>query len=170
MAKKSNSNRVLSKPANNRTEREVKNSPWLEDYYDVFGLTMRPVTQAFIERLSKELVEWAKLDDSLTIISFCRTKGLSRTTFYEWKNKYPEIKAAYEFAKEQFVDKREIGGLTRKYDPTFAFNSLAKYDSDWKEFMQWKANLKQDDGNQQKVVVEINDLSLKGKSERQEIL
>lgn len=162
MAKKSNPSRLLKKPTKNRTELEVKNSPWLEDYYDVFGLTMRPVTQGFIERISKELVEWSKLEDSLTIIGFCRAKGLSRTTFYEWKDKYPEIKSAYQFAKEQFVDKREIGGLTRKYDPTFAFNSLPKYDNEWKEFMQWKASLKQDDGSQQKVVVEINDLS-KGK-------
>ena len=40
---------------------------------------------------------------------------------------------------------------------------MPMYDPAWKEFMQWKASLKQDDGNQQKVVVEINDLSLKGK-------
>lgn len=159
--KKSNPNRVSKKPTTNLAKQEVKNSPWLEDYRDLFTFSMRPITEAFIERFSKELVEWSKLDDSLTITSFCRSKGISRTTFYSWVHKYPEIKEAYEFAYEQLGDKREVGGLTRKLDPTFAWNSLAKYDPEWKEFMQWKANLKQEHDNQQKVVVEINDLSNK---------
>ena len=160
MAKKVNTNKLSTKPANLETKR---NSPWLEEYKDYISLKIQPVTEAFIERLGNDLTQWALLDNSLTLTSFCRSKGLRRTTFYRWKDKYPELEAAYQFAFEQLGDKREVGGLTRKFDPTFAWNSLPKYDPEWKEFMQWKSNLKQDEGNQQKIVVEINDLSLKGK-------
>lgn len=164
MAKKSNSNRVLKKATNYETNAK---SYWLEEYRDYNTLTTKPVTPDFIKRLADELGQWSLKDDSLTITSFCKLKGLRRTTVYRWIDQYPDLEAAHKFALEQFADKREIGGLTRKYDPNFAFNSLAKYDPEWREFMQWKANLKQDDGNQQKVVVEINDLSLKASSEGQ---
>jgi hypothetical protein len=159
MPKKSNSSRVLKKATNLDTKR---NSVWLEEYRDFFALKTQPVTEAFIQRLGEELAQWSLKEDSLTLTSFCKMKGLTRMTFHRWKDKYPELNTAYQFAVEQFADKREVGGLTRKLDPTFAWNSLPKYDPEWQQFMQWKASLKQDDGNQQKVVVEINDLS-KGK-------
>ena len=42
---------------------------------------------------------------------------------------------------------------------------MPMYDSEWKEFIQWKASLKHQEENQQKVVIEISDLSQKGSDE-----
>lgn len=170
MAKKSNNTKVSSKAANNPSEKresEVKTSPWLEDYLDLFSFKMRPVTQAFIERLANELNEWSKKETSLVFVDFYGSKDIPEDAYFRWVRTYPELKSVHAIAKKRLAGRREVGGLTRKFDPTFAWNSLGKYDDDWKEFVQWRANLKQDDGNQQKVVVEINDLSLKASSEGQ---
>ena len=101
--------------------------------------------------------------DKLTFTSFLVHKKIPRDTFYRWTEEYPQLKTAHQLAMMNLSDKRDVGGLTRKLDPTFAFNSLPMYDPTWKEFIQWKANLKQENDNQQKIVVEINDLGLKGK-------
>lgn len=167
MAKKANSNTPSKKSPNldsNGNEKNQRVSLWLEDYQDLFSLKTRPVTQGFIERLAHELIEWAKKPDSLVVKDFYNEKHIGVKTFYRWIDKYPEMAAANEYALNRLSSKREIGGLTRKFDPTFAWNSLPKYDPEWREFMQWKSSLKQSEDNQQKIVVEINDLS-KAKSE-----
>lgn len=168
MAKKSNPNRLSNKPAKKETnsrdlDKGIQRSPWLSEYMDVSLMRLKPVSPAIIDRIASELIDWAKSEDKLTINSFLFHKGIRKKAFYEWIDKYPELQCAHEMFMLKMSDKREVGGLTRKFDPTFAFNSLPMYDPTWKEFMQWKANLKQEDGNQHKVVVEINDLSLKGK-------
>jgi hypothetical protein len=143
-----------------------KISKWVEDYTDCFSFREKPITESFIERLSKELVEWSLLENSLVLGQFYGSKGILRKTFYRWVEQYPKIAQAHEFAMCQLATKREIGGLTRKFDPNFAMNSLPMYDSAWRENVEWKSNLRKQEEQQQRVVVEISDLSKKGVDEQ----
>ena len=167
MRKTSNNTQFIRKSSKIRTHEnkpkneDLKISVWLEDYMDLFSLKMKPVTQGFIERLSKELLEWADKEDSLILKRFYTQKKIPREAFYRWVNKYPELKLAYEHTKESIAHRRELGGMTRKFDPGFILQSMPMYDSDWKEFMQWKSSLKANETNNEKVVIEINDLSKK---------
>lgn len=139
----------------------MRNSKWLEDYKDLITFKMYPVTDAMLERLADELTKWALKEDSLTVSSFCRIKGITKKTLYRWKDRCADLDAAYNFALEQFAERREVGGLTRKFDPTFAFNSLPMYDSEWKAFVEWKANLRKENENDKKIVVELSNISSK---------
>lgn len=51
-------------------------SKWLEGYTDCFGMKDKPVTEAFLERFSNELITWAKNDP----------KALKVTQFHLDKN------------------------------------------------------------------------------------
>lgn len=158
--KKVNTNTVKKKPANLESENQ-RLSPWFEDYQDLFTFKIRPVSEAFIERLAKEIIEWSEKEENLVLGKFLVSKRMQEETFRRWMKKSPILADAHALAKKNIACRREHGGITRKLDPTFAFNSMPIYDSEWKEFFQWKSNLKQDEGNQQKIVVEINDLSKK---------
>ena len=162
MTKKTNTTPIPKKPTKNRTKNEdLKVSPWLEDYLDLFSFKMKPITEAFISRLSEELNQWSQLDDSLILKRFYTDKNIPREAFYRWANKFPELGASLAQAKERISARREHGGMTRKFDPGFILNYMPMYDDEWKEFIKWKASIKQQEENQQKVVIEISDLSVK---------
>lgn len=134
-----------------------RNSEWVEDYKSIKSMALLPATKAFFTRTAKLLRDWSQKPDNLTLISFCRELGVTKVTFYEWRQKYPEIDEAHTFAMEQFADKREKGGLTRKYDPTFAWNSLARYDDEWKDYMEWKAKMTQE-GKPKDITIRLEDI------------
>ena len=58
-------------------DRVSKESPWLEDYLDCFVFNYKPVTQMFIERISKELVTWARTNEkAYKVRPFFSEKGI----------------------------------------------------------------------------------------------
>jgi len=151
--------RKPTKKRNRDLETSFEKSSWLNEYIDATLTRITPLSENIVNNLAEELIEWVKKEDKLTFTSFLIHKKIPRDTFYQWTEKYPKLRTAHQLALMGLSDRRETGGLTRKLDPSFAFNSMPLYDPAWKEFMQWKANLKQDESNQQKIVVEINDLS-----------
>ena len=165
-AQMGNNSTLVKKPKRNQNrdqETSFAKSSWLSEYIDATLTRITPLSETIVNNLAQELTDWVRLPDKLTFTSFLVHKKIPRDTFYRWAEEYPQLKTAHQLALMSLSDRREVGGLTRKFDPAFVLNSMPMYDPAWKEFMQWKASLKQDDGNQQKVVVEINDLSLKGK-------
>ena len=121
--KKAKLSTAPSNITNNRDILEVKTSPWLEDYQDLFSFKMKPVTQGFIERLAHELNEWSKKDDSLVFVDFYGSRDIPDEAFYRWIRTYPELKNVHSLAKKRLAGRREVGGVTRKFDPSAAFNS-----------------------------------------------
>lgn len=134
-------------------------SPWLQEYLDPSYLRISPVNEKIIDIIAQELLDWSCDNETFTLTSFLVKKRIHRQSFYAWKEKFPKLKFAYDISMMAFVDRREVFGLLRKIDPGTAFNSLAKYDDEWKEFVQWKSNLSANEGNNEKVVIEISDLS-----------
>lgn len=158
ISKNSNSNTALKKPATKVTTRDLEKSfersPWLVEY---FGSNdrMRPVPTNIIDRIAYELVEWAKSDERYTINSFLFQKGIPKKTFYEWIERYSELKFAHEMFMLKMSDKREVGALTRKLDPSTAYNSLGKYDEEWRDYLKWKASLNDPDGQHGNITVNV---------------
>ena len=132
------------KPAIKR-DVESKSSPWLEDYMDCFTLQMKPITEAFIHRLSVELMEWAQKDeDAIKLEQFYGPKRIPRSSFDRWANKYEVLGRAKEIAFSYISSRREINTLNRKYDAATNNNMMPKYDKDWKEMAEWRNKLKID--------------------------
>lgn len=117
------------------------NTKILDFYPDMFFLKEKPVSEAFIERLAREMVDWSKLEDSLRITQFFNQRGIPNGMIYKWMEKFPMLKQAHEFAMGAIADRRDIGAITRKYDGNYIDKSQAMYDPEYKKFLEWKASM-----------------------------
>lgn len=138
-----------SKPSTKKTlnttkdrDRDTKISPWLEDYLDLQSFRLKPITQASIERIANELIEWSAKEDSIVFRDFYDDKYIPENVYYSWLKKYPELQAAHTLAKGRIGSRREKGALMRKYDGSLIVNSMPMYDNEWKEMVAWKSSLK----------------------------
>ena len=117
-------------------------SVWLEDYLDCFTFKLKPVTEQFIERLAKELFDWAKNDkNALRVSDFCWNKGIPEKTYYKWIKEHEVLQLAHEAAIHFIGSRRENGAINKKYSETIILKSQYKYDSMW---AQIRADDKQD--------------------------
>jgi len=142
------------KPKKNPEDQESKVSAWLEDYLDCFTFKMKPVTDMFIERISQELITWASTNpDAIKLTQFFNEKRIPYDTWNAWV-RYPQFKAAKELALSIIGDKREHGGLTKKYDASMVQFMMPKYDQDWKDIIAWRAKVKaeSESGNEPMII------------------
>lgn len=118
-------------------------SPWLEDYLDCFQLKYKPVTEAFITRISQEMITWAKTDEKAYKISqFFTPKHIGYDTYMGWVKRHEEFAHAYNLAKIIIGDRRESGALERKFDATTVAQMMPFYDNDWKLISEWRNKLR----------------------------
>jgi hypothetical protein len=139
-------------------------------YLDLFTLREMPISEAAIERLAKEVLEWPDISKKQTMTEFFKKKGISSATFWRWTQKFPILKEAYEQAMQYLGDNREAGAagfLKRKLDPTMIKPVMFKYSEIWRELrdedMALKKQLQNDTSKNITIVME--DFSKKGKNE-----
>ena len=159
MKKKSNHNTLSTKTQKKQRPPKGAISPWLEDYEDTRTREMKPITEAFTHRFADEYMEWADKDSSLLIQDFFDMKKIPESTFYEWTLKYEPIKKAHAYAKRRIRSRRETGGMTRKYDPSFIFKSMGMYSEEWRAYNKYIADLARDDGRPQNMTIRLEDLT-----------
>lgn len=124
------------------------------DYYtDMFFLKEKPVSEAFIERLAQEMIDWSKEDDALRITQFFNKRGIPNPMLYRWMEKYPFFKQAHEYVMAVIADRRDVGAITRKYDGNYIDKSLGMYDPEYRKYMEWKASLTNKEKESQGTVV-----------------
>jgi hypothetical protein len=99
-------------------------------------------------RFCATLLEWASKEDSLEITDFALEMKHRRATIYDWCEKYPDIKAAYEQAKLMVASRRKKGALVRKYDKDVVFKDLHKYDSEWLDINKYHSDMKKEEEKQ----------------------
>lgn len=130
----------------------------LDEYYNFNTFRLMPVSQSTLERLRDNAIKWAVEDkDALKIKQFLILNGITPATWTRWKDKYPEIKEAHEIMLTAIGNRREVGLITRKFEPGSTMKSMVIYDEDWKNIGEWWANLGQKEGisgGQQIVVIE----------------
>lgn len=124
-------------------DKEGKVSPWYDEYKDCFTFTFKPVNQTFIDRISMDLVAWARDNDkAVKIAQFYTSKGIHYDTYYSWIAKHPHFKMAHEMALELLGCRRELKALEKDYDSSYVANTMPMYDRKYKEMLEWKAKLK----------------------------
>jgi hypothetical protein len=77
----------------------------------------KELTKDYIKDLGERILFFAhESDGSVHISRLIADEGISRFIFFTWLKKYPDLKEAYEEAKEIMATKVLQGALTRKYD------------------------------------------------------
>ena len=105
----------------------------LGEYYNIHTRMMNPVTSRWVERVHGLLMDWADKDTSLRITDFTDdiAIGLDPFSYYDFINKFAQLKIAHDYAMRRIASRRELGGLTNKYNTTMITRVQSHYDSTW---------------------------------------
>lgn len=113
------------------------------DYLDTISFRQKPMSIEGIERLAVELVKWATHDEkAIKIAMFYTQRGIARGDYTNWMERVPALKIAHETAKEIIGNRRELGGLTKKFDAGMVAFSMPQYDEEWRQNIEWRSQMK----------------------------
>lgn len=126
---------------------------FLGEYFNIHTMQMHPITKRFIERQSIQLRDWANQESSLYLYDYTDNQGYSPEIFYQWCDKYPELRTAHEYALRRIGARREQGAMTRKFAESTIHRTLGHYHKVWKHQTYELAKLKEDSTPETKVVV-----------------
>lgn len=140
----------------------------IDIYLDLLTLKQKPVMQAFIDRLTGELLEWAsKNNEALTIKEFVLGKGITWQTFLRWTKTREPLKSAYEDVKLWVGIRREKGMIKKQYDSKSIMHIQHMWDDDWKQADEYHSNLrKKEQGEKQQGPIHIHMDSFDKKDEK----
>ena len=117
---------------------------YYDQYRDLFTFRMKPIPESFIERISQELVEWARTNpDALVLSDFFYDHGIGFRVATEWTKNHPILKEAYEDAKRLIGNRREKGAIKKIYEPGMIRTVMNLYHKEWEDLEIWRAELKQ---------------------------
>ena len=117
---------------------------WAEAYAHCFGLTYKPVTEAFINAFFEDLFKYVTSDeDVLQVESFYLKKGISVSTYYGWVKKWPQAKKINEICMNICGTRRELGAMKNELNAKFVSLSLYHYLPRYKECEEWRSSLKE---------------------------
>ncbi len=112
-------------------------------YRSLHTLHDTTVNDSFKDQLAHDLFVWARDDDEAFKMSqFYLSKGINNRDFGRWCESHDNLRFAKEAALELIGNRREIGGLKKKFDSSIVLTSMAKYDPEWKALAEWRARLK----------------------------
>jgi hypothetical protein len=122
------------KPPKRSTEKIIKqsNDPQWFDYTCTYSFVQKPANEAFIRKLATDLMEWVRTKEAFKVSEFYSDKGISKRDWANWVAKWDFLADAVDAAKIVLGNKREIGGLKKKYDSGMIRASMRFYDEDWK--------------------------------------
>lgn len=130
----------------------------LDEYYNFNTWRSMPVSKSTLERLRDSAIKWAvENDDALKIKQFLVLSGINPATWTRWKDKFPEIREAHDIMLMAIGNRREVGLITKKFEPGSTLKSMPLYDEDWKIVGEWWSKLTQKEtisAGQQFIVIE----------------
>lgn len=128
----------------------IKPAVYIGEYRDFRDFKMKPATEGFIERLARSLIHWAEVEpQAYKLNQFFRLQGLAAEQFYDWALKYPELKAAHQYAMKCIGDRREIGAMEKRLSENMVLKTLYIYD-------QTHAQARQDEIDAKKEIAMVN--------------
>ena len=125
-------------------------------------------TKEQVKHLCEELLEFAEQDKSIFFVTFCRRKGFYKSWLLKMCDHHPELKEAYEEAKELMAKK--VGDLCF-YDKesgvnaNFGKDNLFRYDKEWVEHMKWKAEISKEQSQKEENKCSFNEWKQQQKAE-----
>jgi hypothetical protein len=131
------------------------NRTWM-DFLDKETLSLYPGKDDWRKRLINTLLIWSERPASLELMQFCIEFKIPRSTLWEWVDKYPDIKAAYENAKLAVACHRRIGSMNKKLDGAYAYKDMHLYDPEWHAINKYHSDMRKEEEKQAHTFI-IND-------------
>jgi len=133
---------ISKTPKPTKKKRKVTNLT-VDMYKDLFTLREQPISEAFVDRLSADLVEWATTnDDALVLTDFYSSRKINPGTYWNWEQKHPKLTEAKKIAMLIIGARREKGALKNQLNASMVISQQAKYDPSWWALEEKRANLK----------------------------
>jgi hypothetical protein len=135
----------------NKSTKKV--AAWWDEYKDMFDMRMKPVNDAFLDRLACDMIEFFKKDAStLSLDEFYDAKGFHDRDIQRWKVRSENLRDAVDHCKRLLAIRREKGALNKKLSESMVMFSMGLYSDKWKDHAEWKANLAVKSSQQQGTV------------------
>lgn len=136
---------------------DSKSAKVVDFYPDLFFMKQMPVSEAFIDRLAQEMIEFAEKKDTIRPSQFWLSKRMNSTYITRWKEKWPQLQMAYDFLVASCAMRRDVGAATRKLDGSYIKDTQVLYDKEWRDQIEWrsKLNVKEDIGIDGKFVLQM---------------
>lgn len=115
----------------------------LEEYYNYDSMKLIPITNATLRRLIENGIKWAReVDDAIKLSQFQDKNGIAKRSWQRWREAYKWFDEGTEQILTILGNKRELGLITRKYEPGSIIFMMPHYDDDWGNMCKWRASLK----------------------------
>ena len=110
-----------------------------DEFRDIFSGRLKPVSEAWVNNMGREMVQWAANDPkAYKIGQFLTQKGLDWEAIDRWRTKFPSFDSTYRAALSIIGDRREIGGLENKLNANIVSFRMPHYDRSWKKMAEWR--------------------------------
>ena len=106
----------------------------LEEYLSLKTLGKEPLSQTGLERMARELIEWANAtDEAVRIEEFSLARGIPTRVFEAWAERYPLFGEAYSHAMEILGMKSYKKAINKGMAEPIFKQMQHKYDPAWKD-------------------------------------
>ena len=139
---------------NNKGDRKfLSNTRTWTDFMDESGFMLFPGQDEWRQLFINTLLMWAEKDTSFELMQFCMEYKFARTTLYDWRETYPDVKKAFDYVKLMLACRRRMGVLHKEMDRDMVFKDLHTLDPEWLEINRYHAELRQLDNNNHGTVI-----------------
>jgi len=121
-----------------------------ETRLDMYSFRKYPVSEGYVEDLSKKMIKWV-IDNpgALLIEEFYEQEGIYCHDAIRWGKRFPNFEMARKHVLMILGTRREKGGLGGKMDKFLVNRTQAHYLDYWKDLEEWrsKLNIKDEEGS-----------------------
>lgn len=111
-----------------------KSNRIVDQYYDLLIMKMRPVSEAYLERLASDYINFFKENkDEFHKIAFQLHIGMDRGTFYDWIKRYEIFRRADDYVEAYLFNKVHKGSLKKELEPTISRITMSSFSKEWKQ-------------------------------------
>lgn len=100
-------------------------SEYLKEF-DRYNLS--PLGDHEIEWIADKLVEWARNEESVTMLGFCAENSISQSSLYDWEKRNLKMREAMSTAKSIVGARREKMALHNKFNAGIVNRTMGVYD------------------------------------------
>jgi len=86
---------------------------------------------AELEFISELLLDWLDKEQALIASTFYSSRNIARATFYDWMERCPQLKWAWQVALQRIGERRELGGLKGQLNSGMIQASQPLYSKDY---------------------------------------
>lgn len=117
-------------------------------YYDHAHHEQTWMDEKRLAVLIEEMVNFALTNPgALKATLFLRQKGISNTKIHDWRKKWPQFDAAYQFCKNAVGDRLFVGGVTKQLSEGIVTKAMPIHDEEWKEESERLAKMRVEEKN-----------------------